>query len=74
MPTPDITLYYAPMTRAIRPRWVMEEMGLPYTLERPEFKHGNVGGEAFKDINPLQKIPALKDGNTVMLESVAMMQ
>jgi len=74
MPTPDITLYYAPMTRAIRPRWVMEEMSLPYTLERPEFKHGNVGGEAFKDINPLQKIPALKDGNTVMLESVAMMQ
>ncbi|WP_421784542.1 glutathione S-transferase family protein [Hyphobacterium sp.] len=74
MPTPDITLYYAPMTRAIRPRWVMEEMGIPYTLERPEFVHGRVGGEAYKAVNPLQKIPAMRDGDTLMLESLAMMQ
>lgn len=74
MPTPDITLYYAPLTRAIRPRWVMEEMGIPYTLERPEFVHGRVGGEAFKSVNPLQKIPAMRDGETLMLESLAMMQ
>lgn len=74
MPSPDITLYYAPLTRAIRPRWVMEEMGIPYTLERPDFKHGNVGGEAFRAVNPLQKIPAMRDGGTLMLESLAMMQ
>ena len=74
MPTPDITLYYAPLTRAIRPRWVMEEMGISYTLERPEFVHGRVGGEAFKSVNPLQKIPAMRDGETLMLESLAMMQ
>jgi glutathione S-transferase len=70
----DITLYYAPMTRAIRPRWVMEEMGIGYTLERPDFKHGNVGGDAFKAVNPMQKIPAMRDGDTLMLESLAMMQ
>lgn len=74
MPVPDITLYYAPLTRGIRPRWVMEEMGLPYKLERPEFVHGRVGGEAFKAINPLQKIPAMRDGDMLMLESLAMMQ
>ena len=74
MTQPDITLYYAPLTRAIRPRWVMEEMGLPYRLERPDFKHGNVGGDAFREINPLQKIPAMRDGSTLMLESLAMMQ
>ena len=74
MSAPDITLYYAPLTRAIRPRWVMEEMGLPYRLERPDFKHGNVGGDAFREINPLQKIPAMRDGSTLMLESLAMMQ
>jgi glutathione S-transferase len=74
MPQADITLYYAPLTRAIRPRWVMEEMGIPYALERPDFKHGNVGGEAFKAVNPLQKIPAMRDGETLMLESLAMMQ
>ena len=74
MSAPDITLYYAPLTRAIRPRWVMEEMGIPYRLERPDFKHGNVGGDAFREINPLQKIPAMRDGSTLMLESLAMMQ
>lgn len=74
MTQPDITLYHAPMTRAIRPRWVMEEMGLPYKLERPAFDRGNVGGEDYRAINPMQKIPALKDGDTVMLESVAMTQ
>ncbi|WP_420430203.1 glutathione S-transferase family protein [Hyphobacterium sp.] len=74
MSKPDITLYYAPLTRAIRPRWVMEEMGIPYTLERPEFVHGRVGGDAFKSVNPLQKIPAMRDGDTLMLESLAMMQ
>ncbi|GJL96441.1 MAG: glutathione S-transferase [Hyphobacterium sp.] len=74
MTKPDITLFYAPMSRAVRPRWVMEEMGIPYTLERPDFTHGNVGGDAYKAINPLQKVPALKDGDTLMLESLAMMQ
>ncbi len=74
MTAPDITLYYAPLTRAIRPRWVMEEMGISYRLERPDFKHGNVGGDTFRDINPLQKIPAMRDGNMLMLESLAMMQ
>lgn len=74
MTQPDITLYYAPLTRAVRPRWVMEEMGIPYRLERPDFKHGNVGGDAFREINPLQKIPAMRDGSTLMLESLAMMQ
>lgn len=68
---PNLTLYHGPMSRSIRARWCLEEMGLPYTLERPEFTHGNVGGEAYKDVNPLQKIPALKDGDEVLLESVA---
>ena len=74
MPTPDITLYHSPFARSVRPRWVMEEMGIPYTMERPSFDRGNVGGEAYKAINPLQKIPAMKDGDMVMLESLAMMQ
>ncbi len=69
--TPNLTLYHGAMSRSIRVRWCLEEMGLPYTLERPDFKHGDVGGEAYKDVNPMQKIPALKDGDEVLLESVA---
>jgi glutathione S-transferase len=74
MPTPDITLFHAPMSRSLRPRWVLEEMGIPYKLERPSFDRGDVGGAAYKAINPLQKIPALQDGDTVILESLAQSQ
>ncbi len=74
MAAPDITLFHAPMTRSIRPRWMLEEMGLAYTLERVSFDRGDVGGEEYRRINPLQKIPAMKDGEVVMLESLAMVQ
>lgn len=68
---PRLTLYHAPMSRSVRVRWCLEELGLAYELERPNFQHGDVGGEAFKAINPLQKIPALKDGDDILLESLA---
>jgi glutathione S-transferase len=29
----DINLYYTPQTRAVRPRWLLEEMQLPYRLQ-----------------------------------------
>ena len=74
MPTPDFTLYYAPMTRSIRVRWTLEEMGLPYKLETVKFTRGDVGGAEFKQINPMQKIPAFKDGDRVLLESLAIGQ
>lgn len=74
MPTPDFTLYHAPMTRSVRVRWALEEMGLPYTLESVAFTRGDVGGDEFRQVNPLQKIPAFKDGDTVILESLAIVQ
>jgi len=76
MANPDLTLYHAPMSRSVRVRWCLEEMGLPYTLERVEpitpQSRGNLGGDAFKQVSPHQKVPVLKDGDATMLESVAM--
>ena len=78
MSEPNITLYHAPMSRSVRVRWCLEEMGLPHTLENlgpiTANQRGNMGGEAFKAINPMQKIPAMTDGDRVMLESVAMVE
>lgn len=74
MTAPDLVLYHAPMTRSIRPRWALEEMGLPYRLEMVSFDRGNVGGEAYRAVNPLQKVPALTDGGMVILESVAIVE
>ena len=74
MTAPDFTLYHAPQSRSVRPRWCLEEMGLPYQIERLSVmgaNRGNVGGDAYKAINPLQKVPAFTDGDTVILESLA---
>ncbi len=71
---PHLVLFHAPQSRSIRPRWCLEAMGLDYELERLSVMgeaRGNVGGDAYKAINPLQKVPALKDGDTVILESLA---
>jgi len=68
---PRYTLFHAPMTRSVRVRWLLEEMKLPYTLDRVEFARGDVGGAAFRAVNPLQKVPAFKDGDVVILESLA---
>lgn len=67
----EYVIYYAPMTRAIRLRWLCEEMGLDYRLERPAFKRGDVGGEDYRAINPVQKLPSLVDGDEIINESVA---
>lgn len=71
VPEPRYTLFHAPMSRSVRVRWLLEEMGLPHTLERVEFTRGDVGGAAYKAVNPLQKVPAFKDGDVVILESLA---
>lgn len=78
VPEPRLTLYHAPMSRSVRVRWCLEEMGLPHTLERlgaiTAEARGNLGGDAYRAINPLQKVPALKDGDQVILESLAMLE
>ncbi len=74
MPDPDIVLYHGPRSRSIRVRWMLEEMGLAYRLERVDFTHGNVGGAAYRAVNPLQKVPALEVDGAVMLESLAMVE
>lgn len=69
-----LTLFHAPRTRSVRVRWLLEEMGLDHELHRLEFTRGDVGGEDYRKVTPLQKVPAIKDGDVVMIESIAIMQ
>tara|TARA_R110000868_G_scaffold229089_2_gene482070 strand:- start:26780 stop:27466 length:687 start_codon:yes stop_codon:yes gene_type:complete len=71
---PDLTLYHAPRTRSIRVRWLLEEMGLPYTLNTVQFATRPAGDESYALIHPLRKVPALKDGDEIVLDSIAIMQ
>lgn len=67
-----ITLYFAPFTRATRPRWLLEELGVPYDLKVVDTKAGEHKTKQFKDeVHPLGALPALKDGDDVIVESGA---
>ena len=67
----DIKLYYTPRTRAIRVRWLLEELALPYQLAPIDLFHGEGNSESYKAIHPLGCVPAMEVDGEVMIESCA---
>jgi len=67
-------LYYVPMTRAFRVRWLLEEAGEPYELVRLDPKAGDTKRPAYLAIHPKGHVPALVDGDVTMFESGAILQ
>jgi glutathione S-transferase len=68
----DITLYYAPSTRAGRVRWLLEELAVPYQLARVDMKTKTTDA-GFAAVSPLGKVPVLIVDGEAMLESTAML-
>jgi glutathione S-transferase len=64
-------LYFAPRTRAVRIRWLFEELGIPHELERVEFRPQPT---PFTQATPFGKFPVLVDGDVVMAESGAILE
>lgn len=65
-----LKLYYAKATRASRPRWLLEELGVPYELQRIELGKDNRTPEYLR-IHPHGAVPGLDDDGTVVFESSA---
>lgn len=66
-----LRLHYAPRTRAVRVRWLFEELELPYELIRGELVPPSVG---FSQQTPSGKYPVLEDGEQVIAESGAIVE
>ncbi|MBS2035548.1 glutathione S-transferase family protein [bacterium] len=64
-------LYYSKQSRATRPRWVMEELGLEYEIVPMNLQAGDQRKPEFKELNPLGQIPVLQDHERVICESGA---
>jgi glutathione S-transferase len=60
--------------RGVRVVWLLEEMGLPYRLRDVDLLAGVENDPEFLAINPAGFIPALQDGDVIMVESIAIMQ
>jgi glutathione S-transferase len=67
-----IKLWFAPRTRAVRIAWLLEELGLPYQLERVEFK--TTATSFFAQTTPLGKLPVIEDAGTLIGESGAIVE
>jgi glutathione S-transferase len=60
--------------RGIRVVWLLEEMGLAYRLRPVDLLAGVENDPEFLAINPGGFIPAIQDGEVVMVESIAIME
>ncbi|HEY3800781.1 MAG TPA: glutathione S-transferase family protein [Caulobacteraceae bacterium] len=60
--------------RGFRVVWLLEEMGLAYRLRPVDLFAGAENDPEFMTINPGGFIPALQDGDVVMVESIAIME
>jgi glutathione S-transferase len=64
-------LYYVPKTRATRPRWVLEELGVPYDLVRLDPAKGGTRSPEHMGRHPLGHVPVLEDRGCFIFESGA---
>jgi glutathione S-transferase len=60
--------------RGFRVIWLLEEMGLPYRVRQVDLIAGVENDPEFLAINPSGFIPALQDGDAIMVESIAIME
>jgi glutathione S-transferase len=67
-----ITLHHVPLSRSLRVRWLLEELGLPYELVTRSF--ADLKRPEHLALHPLGKVPVLQDGDLVIYESGAILQ
>lgn len=67
----SLVLYFAPNTRAFRARWMLEELSVPYELRRIDLTRGEHRTPDYRRVHPLGAVPALVDGDRVLIESAA---
>jgi glutathione S-transferase len=58
-------LYFSPRTRATRPRWLLEELEIPFEIIK-------VDADTKTPLPPFGEVPVLIDGDLTLFESFAM--
>ena len=66
-----LKLHHAPNSRAGRIVWLLEELGLPYELNRMDFHPSALKSDAHRARHPLGRVPVLEDGDVTIYESGA---
>jgi glutathione S-transferase len=64
-------LYEFAPTRSLRPRWVLQELDVPFDTVEVDLTKNEHRTADFLKINPAGQVPVLVDGDLVLTESVA---
>ena len=71
MTSPRLTLFHSPNSRSTGALLLLEELGAPFDLHVVNLKAGEARTPAFLRVNPLGKVPAVKHGEALITEQVA---
>ncbi len=66
-----LKLHFAPNSRAGRIVWLLEELGLPYELNKMAFDPKDLKSAAHRARHPLGRVPVLEEGGITLWESGA---
>lgn len=69
-----LKLHFAPNSRAGRIVWLLEELGLPYELNRMDFHPKDLKSDEHRARHPLGRVPVLDDGDVSIFESGAIVE
>jgi glutathione S-transferase len=67
-------IFHAPNTRSVRIVWLLEELGLPYELEKLKLGDPAMRSPEYAKVHPMGRVPALQDGATTIFESGAIVE
>jgi glutathione S-transferase len=66
-----IMFYHSPNTRSAGTRILLEELGAPYELKVINMKAGDQRKADYLAVNPMGKVPAIRHGDALITEQVA---
>lgn len=69
-----LKLHFAPNSRAGRIVWLLEELELPYELNRMDFHPKDLKSDEHRARHPLGRVPVLEDGEVSIYESGAIVE
>lgn len=69
-----LKLHFAPNSRAGRIVWLLEELGLPYDINKMAFHPKDLKSDEHRARHPLGRVPVLDDGDISLFESGAIVE
>jgi len=66
-----LVFYHAPGTRSGSVRWLLEELGVPYEMKIVDIRAEGGAPEAYREIQPHKKVPAIEHDGVAVHERAA---